>query len=219
MFYNDIKNLQVTADAGSCSSRVVFNVPKAHSAGVEMELSARPVPGLELSLNGSVIDAKFDSSVTDAGGNVIAGMRDGNRLPTVPKFQMAATGSYTTSISDGLDWTATASFQHVGDRYTQPGDQEAGSGSFTNSLWFNPANGAFGSGSYNFGSYLLPSYNLVNLSTGLTWDSGLSVTVYVNNLFDENPLLSLDRERGGRARLGYNVGSPRKIGLTVRQTF
>ena len=219
VFYNDIKNLQVTADAGSCSSRVVFNVPKAHSAGVEMELSARPVPGLELSLNGSIIDAKFDSSVKDAGGNVIAGMRDGNRLPTVPKFQMAATGSYTTQVSDGLDWSATASFQHVGDRYTQPGDQEAGSGSFTNSLWFNPANGAFGSGSYNFGSYLLPSYSLVNLSTGLTWDSGLSVTVYVNNLFDENPLLSLDRERGGRARLGYNIGSPRKIGVTVRQKF
>ena len=219
VFYNDIKNLQVTADAGSCSSRVVFNVPKAHSMGVEMELSARPAPGFELSLNGSLIDAKFDSSVTDAGGVVIAGMRDGNRLPTVPKFQMAATGSYTTQVSDGLDWTATASFQHVGDRYTQPGDQEAGSGSFTNSLWYNLANNAYGSGTYNFGSYLLPSYNLVNLSTGLSWDSGLSVTLFVNNLFDENPLLSLDRERGGRARIGYNIGSPRKIGVTVRQKF
>ena len=219
VFYNDIKNLQVTADAGSCSSRVVFNVPKAHSMGLEMELSARPLQGLELSLNGSVIDAKFDSSVTDAGGNVIAGMRDGNRLPTVPKFQMAATGSYTTQVSDGLDWTATASFQHVGSRYTQPGDQEAGSGSFSNSLWYNLADNTYGSGAYNFGSYLLPNYNLVNLSTGLSWDSGLSVTVYVNNLFDENPLLSLDRERGGRARIGYNIGSPRKVGMTVRQTF
>ena len=43
--------------------------------------------------------------------------------------------------------------------------------------------------------------------------------VYVNNLFNETPLLSLDRERGGRARIGYNVGSPRKYGLTVRQSF
>ncbi len=219
VFYNDIKNLQVTADAGSCSSRVVFNVPKAHSMGLEMELSARPLQGLELSLNGSVIDAKFDSSVEDAGGNVIAGMRDGNRLPTVPKFQMAATGTYTTQVSDGLDWSATASFQHVGNRYTQPGDQEAGAGAFSNSLWYNLANNTYGSGAYNFGSYLLPNYNLVNLSTGLSWDSGLSVTVYVNNLFDENPLLSLDRERGGRARIGYNIGSPRKVGMTVRQTF
>lgn len=219
VFYNDIKNLQVTADAGSCSSRVVFNVPKAHSMGLEMELSARPLQGLELSVNGSVIDAKFDSSVEDAGGNVIAGMRDGNRLPTVPKFQMAATSTYTTQVSDGLDWSATASFQHVGNRYTQPGDQEAGAGSYSNSVYYNLVNDDFGTGNYNFGSFLLPSYNLVNLSTGLSWDSGLSVTVYVNNLFDENPLLSLDRERGGRARIGYNIGSPRKVGMTVRQTF
>jgi iron complex outermembrane receptor protein len=47
----------------------------------------------------------------------------------------------------------------------------------------------------------------------------LSLSVYVNNLFDENALLSFDRERGGRARLGYNVGQPRTMGVTVRQTF
>lgn len=219
VFYNDIRNLQVTADAGSCSSRVVFNVPKAHSAGVEVEIGIKPTPGFEFSLNGSVTDSKFDSSVVDAGGAVIAGMRDGNRLPTVPKFQIAANASYVTEVSDGLDWSFNASFQHVGNRYTQPGDQEPGTGSFTNSLFFNPATSAFGSGNYNFGSYLLPSYNLVNLSTGLEWDSGLSMSLYVNNLFNETPLLSLDRERGGRARIGYNVGSPRKYGFTVRQTF
>lgn len=219
VFYNDIRNLQVTADAGSCSSRVVFNVPKAHSAGVEVEIGIKPTPGFEFSLNGSVTDSKFDSSVVDAGGAVIAGMRDGNRLPTVPKFQIAANASYVTEVSDGLDWSFNASFQHVGNRYTQPGDQEAGSGTFSNSLFFNPVNSAFGSGSYSFGSYLLPSYNLVNLSTGLEWDSGTAISLYVNNLFNETPLLSLDRERGGRARIGYNVGSPRKYGLTVRQTF
>jgi iron complex outermembrane recepter protein len=41
-FHNEIENLQVTLDAGSCSSRVVFNVPKAHSRGVEFELTAQP---------------------------------------------------------------------------------------------------------------------------------------------------------------------------------
>ena len=32
-------------------------------------------------------------------------------------------------------------------------------------------------------------------------------------------MLSFDRERGGRARLGFNVGNPRTIGLTLRQAF
>ena len=50
-------------------------------------------------------------------------------------------------------------------------------------------------------------------------DNGLDVIAYVNNVFDENPLLSFDRERGGRARLGFSVGQPRVIGVTVRKTF
>ena len=43
--------------------------------------------------------------------------------------------------------------------------------------------------------------------------------LYANNLFDENAKLSFDRERGGRARLGYHVGTPRTIGLTLRKAF
>ena len=218
-FYNDIRNLQVTADAGSCSSRVVFNVPKAHTTGVEMELAADLGMGFSLAVNGSVIESQFDSSVKDGTGAIIAGIRDGNRLPTVPKFQMSATAGYTTEVSSGMELSANASFQHVGNRFTQPSDQEAGAGAFGNSLFFNPATGAYGSGAYNFGSYQLPSYNLVNISAGLNWENGLSVVVYANNLFNETPLLSLDRERGGRARLGYNVGTPRKIGMTVRKSF
>jgi iron complex outermembrane receptor protein len=65
----------------------------------------------------------------------------------------------------------------------------------------------------------LPSYELVNLSAGIEWDDGLEVVAYVNNLFDENPRLSFDRERGGRARLGFNIGTPRTIGLTLRKAF
>ena len=45
------------------------------------------------------------------------------------------------------------------------------------------------------------------------------MTVFVNNLFDENALLSFDRERGGRARLGYAVSQPRTFGVTLRKRF
>ncbi|RST31809.1 TonB-dependent receptor [Sphingomonas ginkgonis] len=219
-FYNDIKNLQVTADAGSCSSRVVFNVPKAHSSGVELEINATPMPGLDLSLATNVQSAKFDSSVVTAGASptVIAGIRDGNRLPTVPKFQLAATATYGQRFSSTGEWYVTGSFQHVGNRFTQPSDQETGAGNF-NFIFFNPATAAFGTRNGSFGSLKLPSYDLVNASVGLKWDNGLEAVLYANNLFNKTPLLSLDRERGGRARLGYNVGQPRTIGLTVRKAF
>ncbi|KTE06571.1 TonB-dependent receptor [Sphingopyxis sp. H115] len=213
-FYNDIKNLQVTLDAGTCSSRVVFNVPKAHSMGVEFELGLQPVDGLDLSLSGSLIEAEFDSTLP----GVLAattGIREGNRLPSVPKFQLSAAGSYEWPIGDAASMYVSASFQHVGTRYTQPADQENNPRTFVHGLPFGgaPADAA------TTIDLQLPDYQLVNLSAGVDFDNGLSLIAYVNNLFDENALLSFDRERGGRARLGYTVGQPRTFGITARKTF
>jgi len=214
-FYTDIRNLQVTADAGSCSSRVVFNVPEAHTMGIEAELSITPVTGLDLSINGSLLEAKFDSDVTTTAGVIIAGIRDGNRLPTVPNFQISANASYSFPIADGAEAYVGASFQHVGSRYTQASDQEGNPRSFVSGL---PFGGATGAGATVL-DLRLPAYQYVNLSAGVDWDNGLGVMLYVTNLFDENALLSFDRERGGRARLGFNIGQPRQIGLTIRKRF
>jgi iron complex outermembrane receptor protein len=214
VFHSKIKDLQVTLDAGSCSSRIVFNVPKAHTTGVEAEFAISPAPGFDLSFAGSYVSAEFDSTIDNPALITSTGIREGNRLPTVPKFQMAATASYGARLSDTAEWYVNASYQHVGSRYTQPADQENNPRGFVHGLppWV-PA------GSITTIDLKLPSYNLVNLSAGVTWDSGLEVVAYVNNLFDENALLSFDRERGGRARLGYNIGTPRTIGLTARYRF
>ncbi len=214
-FYTDIRNLQVTLDAGSCSSRVVFNVPKAHTMGIEAEIGVDIATGFNISLNGSIIQAEFDSTVVDGNGNVLGGIRDGNRLPTVPEFQMAATATYETALSDRMDGFLSATFQHVGSRFTQPSDQENNPRTFVSGLPFGGATGTAGTTL----DLRLPAYNLVNISAGVKMASGTDITVYANNLFDENPLLSFDRERGGRARLGYNIGAPRTIGVTVRQRF
>ena len=213
-FYNDIKNLQGTLDAGTCSSRIVFNVPKAHSMGVEFELGLSPVDGLDLNLSGSLIEAEFDTTLP---GSLTAatGIREGNRLPSVPKFQLSASGSYEFPVSDSASAYLSASFQHVGTRYTQPADQENNPRTFVHGLPFGgaPANAA------TTVNLQLPDYQLVNLSAGVDFENGLSLIAYVNNVFDENALLSFDRERGGRARLGYTVGQPRTFGITARKTF
>ncbi|ABF54037.1 TonB-dependent receptor [Sphingopyxis alaskensis] len=213
-FYNDIKNLQVTLDAGTCSSRIVFNVPKAHSMGVEFELGLSPADGLDLNLSGSLIEAEFDSTLPGA-LTVATGIRDGNRLPSVPKFQLTASGSYEWPIGDRANMYVAASFQHVGTRYTQPADQENNPRTFVHNLPF----GGAPAGASTTVDLQLPDYQLVNLSAGVDFDNGLSLIAYVNNVFDENALLSFDRERGGRARLGYTVGQPRTFGITARKTF
>jgi iron complex outermembrane receptor protein len=215
VFYTDIKNLQTTLDAGSCSSRVVFNVPKAHTMGVEGELSARLAEGFDLSVSGSLLEAQFDSTVKDGTGAVIGGIRDGNRLPSVPKFQISINATYTRTLTDTMDGYVTASFQHVGNRYTQASDQEDNPRSFVSGLPFGGASGA----NATVLDLQLPSYEIVNFSAGLQMDDGLDLIAYLNNAFDENPLLSFDRERGGRARLGYSIGQPRTAGITIRKSF
>lgn len=215
LFYTDIRNLQVTADAGSCSSRVVFNVPKAHTKGIELELEATPVSGLDLSVSGSYVEAQFDATIALPGGAVIEGIRDGNRLPSVPKFQMSASASYSFPVGEGSDAYLSASFQHVGSRFTQPGDQENNPRRFVHNLPF----GGAPAGASTVVDLELPAYQLVSLSAGADFARGLGVSVYVNNLLDENARLSFDRERGGRARLGFATNQPRTIGLTVRKAF
>ncbi len=213
-FYTDMNNLQVTLDAGTCSSRIVFNVPEAHSQGVEFELSAEPVEGLNFAINGTVLEAEFDTTLP----GVLAattGIREGNRLPSVPKFQLSASASYEFPVADNAQAYVGASYQHVGSRYTQPSDQENNPRTFAHGLPFNgaPANAA------TVIDLRLPAYDYVNLSAGVDWDNGFGVMVYVTNLFDENALLSFDRERGGRARLGFNIGQPRTFGITLRKRF
>jgi iron complex outermembrane receptor protein len=223
-FHNEIRNLQVTVDAGGCSSRLVFNVPKAHTTGLEAELSAHPLPGLDLSVAGSLISSKFDSTISNPILASRTGIREGNRLPSVPKFQIAATAYYESRFNTDSNWFATASVQHIGNRLTQPGDQEPGAGVFSTaggnpSLFFDPVTLIGGSADTDIGSLRLPAYTLVNLSAGLKFDSGVEISAYVNNLFDKDPKLSLDRERGGRARLAYNIGLPRIMGVVARYSF
>ena len=64
----------------------------------------------------------------------------------------------------------------------------------------------------------LPAYDVLNWRIGLLkgrWDTAL----FVNNLTNERALLSLDRERGLRARVGFQVSQPRTIGVTTRVNF
>jgi len=216
VFYSEIENLQATLDAGSCSSRVSFNVPKSHTSGVEFELGASPTDSLYFSLAGSILEAEFDSTVVDGDGAVIGGLESGNRLASVPDFQIAASGSYYLPIQmfGGSEWFASATIHHVGDRITQPGDQVSGAGEFSSGL---PFGGATGDETTTV-DLLLDPYTIVNLTTGIEKDDW-SAVLYIHNVGDENANLSFDKERGGRARLGFRTNKPRTIGITFRKSF
>ena len=148
----------------------------------------------------------------------MGGIEDGNRLPTVPEFQAAAAASYRWSLNN--DWAGyfTGSYQHVGSRFTQIGDQAAGFGS-VNLLAFAPNNigGPLTASTFHFNPEL-PAYDIINLRLGFlttAWD----VAVFVNNVTDERALLALDQERGTLARVSYLTNQPRTLGVTARINF
>ncbi|MFU8878050.1 MAG: TonB-dependent receptor [Wenzhouxiangellaceae bacterium] len=217
VFHAEIDDLQVTLDAGSCSSRVVFNVPSATSTGVEAEFTWEPTDRLYFALAGSYVDAEFDSTVRDGEGNIIGGIEKGNRLPTVPETQFSASAAYTHPLEFGntlADGFVTASFQHVGSRFTQPGDQVEGAGVFAHGLPFAGMTG----NEVTTVDLKLPSYEIFYLSGGLDFGKYV-VTLFVDNVFDKNALLSFDRERGGRARLAFHTNQPRTFGINLRANF
>ncbi|WP_255834662.1 TonB-dependent receptor [Kordiimonas sp. SCSIO 12603] len=214
-FYNDISNLQVTLDAGSCSSRITFNVEEAHTLGVEAEFKARLFDGFDVSFAGSVLEAEFDSTVTSAGA-VLGGVREGNRLASTPEYNFGTTASYTFPFEiagDGVEAYVAGTFSVRGSIFTQPSDQEA-SGDFVSNLAFGGASGT----DVTSVDLELDSYKTANLSFGIFKDEWEFV-LYVNNIFDENANLSFDRERGGRARLGFRTNQPRTFGAVYRINF
>ena len=217
-FYADINDLQATVTAGTCSSRVVFNVPKSRSAGAEVEFEAAPTDNFDFAITASHSDSKLRSTLTstDASGHttIVAGIRSGARMPTVPQDQAAASATYRWPTPRWVGYL-TGVYQHIGDRFTQVGDEDLGP-SATVPLFTN-VGGPLTQNTFTFNPKL-PAYDIVNLRFGILkgqWDTAL----FVNNLTNETARLALDRERGLRARVGYLTNQPRTIGVSTRVNF
>ncbi len=215
IFYTDIENLGVNVDAGPCSSRVTISVPESHTTGAELELSIQPTRSLLLAFAGSYLEAEFDSTIRTADGDAVEGIEDGNRIPSVPDWQLSGSATYTLpGILSAGESFLSASWQFVGDSITQSGDQIPGRGIFEHGLSYRGAS----ADEATEVDLLLDSYHLFNLSAGLVYDN-IEFTAYIKNITDENVKLSFDRERGGRARLAYRVGDPRTFGIVTRMRF
>ncbi|HEY3160373.1 MAG TPA: TonB-dependent receptor, partial [Vicinamibacterales bacterium] len=219
-FYMDIHDLQATVTAGSCSSRVIFNVPKARSQGFEVEFDEAPNRHVDFAVSGSFNDSELRSTLTSTAPNgavtVVSGIEKGRRLPTVPRGQLAAAATFQWDMSPGAIGYVTPTYQHIGSRYTQVGDQDLGT---LNLLSFgaNTIGRPLTATTFRYDPKL-PAYDLLNLRVGVRrnrWD----ISAYVNNVTDERALLALDQERGTRARIGYLTNQPRTFGIATRVDF
>ena len=217
-FYVDITDLQVSVTAGTCSSRVVFNVPEARSIGAEFEFGLAPTENFDFAISAGYNDSELQSTLTstDTMGNVsvVSGIEEGARLPSVPKFQMAAAATYQQEVADGFTGYLTATYNHVGSRFTQVGDENP---AIETVNLFTNVGGPLTQNTFTFNAEL-PSYDLINMRLGVRFDN-FDIALFGNNLTDERAFLSLDRERGLRARVGFLTNQPRTFGVTTRFDF
>jgi iron complex outermembrane receptor protein len=219
-FYMDIDDLQATVTAGSCSSRVIFNVPAARSQGVEFEFEAAPNRNFDFAFSGTFTDSELRSTLTstDPSGavSIVSGIEKGRRLPTVPQIQLAAAATYQWEVMPGAMAYVTGIYRHIGSRFTQVGDEDLGT---LNLLSFgaNTIGRPLTATTFTYDPEL-PAYDILNLRVGLRrneWD----VSAYINNVTNERALLSFDQERGTRARIGYLINQPRTFGISTRLAF
>jgi iron complex outermembrane receptor protein len=218
-FYEDINNLQVVVTAGSCSSRLVYNAPKARSVGGELEFGMAPTDNFDFSIGAGYANSQVTQTLSGTEATIEAtGIRDGNRLPSVPRFQLSVAATYQQPLGKGYFGYVNGTYQFIDSRYTQLADQEPGTGTINmNSFAPHTIGGPLTQNIYTFNP-LLPSYSLLNLRLGVrhdVWD----FSFFVNNVTNELALLALDRERGFRARQGFLVNPPRTFGLTARVDF
>ena len=91
-FYNDYEDLQVSyVDPAYPGNSIRGNAGKAHSAGVELEASARLPFGLSLQASGGYLYAVYDRYANAGGAGVNA---DGNRLTNSPRWNFAEGGAF-----------------------------------------------------------------------------------------------------------------------------
>jgi iron complex outermembrane receptor protein len=216
-FTSDVRNLQATVTAGTCSSRLILNVPKARSTGAEIEFDVAPNDHFDFAVTASHTNSKLRSTVTDASGAVVSGIRSGARMPSVPEDQAAAAATFRWPTKSWVGY-ATGVWTHVGDRFTQVGDEDLGSNAAVSLTTFKGTiGGPLTQTTFTFDPKL-PAYDLINLRFGVLmgkWDTAL----FINNVTDERAFLALDRERGFRARVGYLTNQPRTVGISTRVSF
>jgi iron complex outermembrane receptor protein len=222
VFLTKIKDMQYIADAGTCSSRIILN-GDAETPGAEFELFVRPDDHWDLGLSATWVKAEVTQSFPNDAAP-IAGIREGNQLPTSPELQAVGTVAYSFTLGSNLESYLRFTIQYVGSSFTQLGDEEPNFGLISNAAG-RPAGSArlIQLGGVPADTNIefdpeLPSYEIGNLRWGFStdkWEAG----VFINNLWDERAFLSVDRERGRSARVGYLTNSPRTYGANFRINF
>ncbi|MDP9710414.1 UNVERIFIED_ORG: iron complex outermembrane receptor protein [Pseudomonas fluorescens] len=188
--YDDVNRVQYLTNAGSVRSR-----------GVEFESTLIPLRGLTLNFNGSYNDVSYLSykdapcppEVSQAPGAPASCDLSGHQVVGASKWIGNANGKYEWNLDNGLQPYVTGSYAFRSKAVGTVEDSDYGQ---------------------------IPSYAVVNLSTGLRGDFNQGqwdVSLWLKNAFDKTYYTTL--WTGGNGGYEGLLGTPRTLGVTGRYDF
>lgn len=191
-FYIDWQDIQVAGRDPTDIFSFVGNAGAAEVQGLEAELTLRPARGLYATAGMSWLPvAKLsEDQVSDS---IVALGKKGDRLPNIPRLTLNGSVRYEADLTEG--WSGWVS----------------GEGSYQSSSYIE-----FYPSSKN--NRFRRSYGLFNARVGArNEDAGLEVALYMKNIFDARPDISI--VKGGGEPTVRITAVPRQIGLEVTKRF
>ena len=193
-FYYDYKNLQVI-QLITATEVSIGNAATATDKGLEFEAAAKPIPGLTLSANVSLLDATYDTFSNASVPNALVPFVTGNS-------RYNATANSFNASGNNLDSAPKSSFSLEGEYDWQLGPGRP----FIDAEYFHQERSYFDPSNNPILSQ--PGYHLVNASVGYDFDPTLRLAVIGKNLTYSHYLISATAN--GVVPSGL-VGAPRQV--------
>ena len=194
-YYIDWSDIQVSVpDPNASYLNYIDNAGKAHSAGLEAEVTAHPLRALELQATLGYNSAVLHSLSRD--GEPIYFR---SRLPNVPRVVASLSADLTHNLAAGITGFARLDYSYTGTSFNTVSDTLPGA---------TPP-------------VLQPSYNLLNIRLGVRGLRGFGpfsndLELYADNLFDKRAALYIDPNLSSPGNEVVTVNRPRTIGIRVR---
>ncbi len=189
VFQIDWSNIQQRVPLPSCGSAFVTNLGSATVKGFDLAVQARLAEGLSVGGTLGYTNGVFDETVRGGGTSIIAA--EGDKIPGVAPWSGTLFARY--------DFTAASH-----DAYVRADYRYISKGPAQNPLVFG----------YDPQIYRNGETNLISLRAGMKFEE-IEASVFVNNLMDDNPVLSRGHDVAGSTLYYQSTYRPRTVGVTI----
>lgn len=191
VFKQSIKGFQSNVFTGT--GFALANAGKQSTFGIEFDGSVRPVAGLNLTLAATYLDAKYDSFVNSAFGDI-----SGTTPAGIPELSLSMGGTYTHEFAGG-----TKAIAHIDYAYESPVQIVEGLSGFPASVAQN----------------LKREVNSLNASFTVRLTNGIDVGVWGRNLTNAQYLTTIFPAVAQAGSVSGYPSQPRTYGGTIRYKF